>query len=59
MENAKEIMSRKEAAKYLGVCVTTLDRLGIPNTRARYRVLYMREELCKWVARQTGKGKVK
>jgi hypothetical protein len=50
-------MSRKEAALFLGVCVTTLDRLGIPNTRARHRVLYMREELCKWVARNKEKTK--
>jgi len=44
-----EIMSRKEAANYLGICLTTLDRLDIPRTRVRHRVIYKRDVLKKWI----------
>jgi predicted DNA-binding protein (UPF0251 family) len=43
------ILSRKEAAAFLGICRTTLDRLDIPRTKIRHRVLYKREVLIKWV----------
>ena len=38
-----DFLSRREAAVFLGVCLTTLDRLDIPRTRIRHRVMY------KWV----------
>ena len=49
----KEVLSRKEAATYLGVCRTTLDRLNIPKTQIRRRVLYRREILDKWLSQHT------
>jgi len=58
---AIEIMSRKKAAAFLGVCLTTLDRLDIPRTKIRHRVMYKREVLNKWVDEHTEnkkKGKV-
>ena len=45
MENTVDIMSRKEAAKLLGICLTTLDRLDITRTRVRHRVMFKRDVL--------------
>ena len=53
----KEILSRKEAALYLGICKTTLDRLNIARTQIRRRVLYRKEILDKWLAKQTEEAK--
>jgi len=53
---AKTVMSRKEAAEYIGVCRTTLDRLNIPKTQIRKRVLYRKEVLDKWLAQHTTKA---
>ena len=53
----KEVMSRKEASLYLGVGKSTLDRLNIPKTQIRRRVLYRKEVLDKWLSQNTqGKG---
>jgi len=52
-----EILSRREAAEYLGICRATLDRLDIPKTRIRHRVLYKREVLNKWIDEHTEKNK--
>jgi len=52
-----EILSRKEAAAFLGICRTTLDRLDIPRTKIRHRVLYKRDVLIKWVDEHTESGK--
>ena len=52
-----EIMSRKATAKYLGICVTTLDRQNIPKTRIGRRVMYTRDVLNKWIAGNTEKTK--
>jgi hypothetical protein len=49
----KEILSRKAAAIYLNVCVATLDKLSIPKTLIRRRVLYRKEILDRWVAQNT------
>ena len=48
-----EILSRKEAAAFLGICLTTLDRLDIPRTRIRHRVMFKRDVLNKWIDEQT------
>ena len=48
MEKRPDVFNRKEAAKYLGICVTTLDRLDIPHTRVRNRVFYKQTVLNKW-----------
>ena len=47
-----EIMSRKEAAQFLGICLTTLDRLNIPRTQIRRKVLYRKATLDSWLAKQ-------
>jgi len=52
-----EILSRKKAAAFLGVCLTTLDRLNIPKTKIRHRVMYRRDLLDKWLVEQTEKAK--
>ena len=53
VKSVKEVLSRKEAAGYLGICKTTLDRLNIPKTKIRRRVLYRREILAKWLSQHT------
>lgn len=45
----KDVMSRTEAAQYLGVCKTTLDRLNIAKTQIRRRLLYRKEVLDQWL----------
>ena len=52
-----DILSRKQAAQFLGICLTTLDRLDIPRTRIRHRVMYKRDVLNKWIDSQTENGK--
>jgi len=52
---APDILSRKEAAAFLGICLATLDRLDIPRTRVRHRVLFKREVLNKWIDDHTEK----
>jgi hypothetical protein len=52
-----EIMSRKQAAAFLGICLTTLDRLDIPRTKIRHRVMYRRDVLDRWFVDQTENGK--
>ena len=47
MEN--DILSRKEAARFLGVCIATLDRLDIPKLRIRKRVMFKKQTLLRWV----------
>ena len=54
------ILSRKETAAILGICLTTLDRLDIPRTRIRHRVMFKRDVINKWVDEQTeNKARVK
>jgi len=52
-----EVLSRKKAAAFLGICLTTLDRLDIPRTRVRHRVMFKREVLNKWIDDHTEKTK--
>jgi hypothetical protein len=39
-----DILARKEAADFIGVCQNTLDQLDIPRTKVRRRVFYKRSE---------------
>jgi hypothetical protein len=48
-----DILSRKEAAVFMGVCRTTLDRLDIPKTKIRRRVMYKRAVLERWLDEHT------
>ena len=54
---ASDILSRKETAAVLGICLTTLDRLDIPRIRIRHRVMYKRAEINKWIDAHTEKTK--
>jgi hypothetical protein len=54
-----DVLSRREAAAFLGICKTTLDRLDIPRTRIRHRVVFKREILNKWIDDHTENRKVK
>jgi len=47
-----EVLSRKIAARYIGVCLTTLDRLNIPRVQIRKRVMYRKATLDSWLAKQ-------
>jgi len=47
------ILSRKQAADFLGICRTTLDRLDIPRTKIRRRVMYKRAVLERWLDEHT------
>jgi len=52
-----DILSRREAAAVLGICLTTLDRLDIPRTRVRHRVMFKRDVIAKWIDDHTEKAK--
>jgi hypothetical protein len=52
-----DVLSRREAAALLGICRATLDRLDIPKTRIRHRVMFKREVLNKWIDDHTEKQK--
>jgi hypothetical protein len=49
----EQVLSRKQAAEFLGICKTTLDRLNIPKTKVRRRVLYRQAVLEKWLVDHT------
>jgi len=53
------ILSRKQAAAFLGICTVTLDRLDIPRTKIRHRVMYKRDVLNKWIDDHTEKSRKK
>jgi len=50
-----DVLSRREAAALLGICLTTLDLLDIPRTRVRHRVMYKRNVISKWLDEHTEK----
>jgi len=53
----ESVLSRKEAANFLGVCLTTLDKMRIPKTQIRRRVLYRQSVLIQWLEKNTkGEG---
>jgi len=47
------VFSRDEAASFLGVCKTTLDRMDIPRTKIRRRVFYLQSVLIQWLEQNT------
>jgi hypothetical protein len=53
---SKEVMSRRDAAAYIGIGKSTLDRLSIPKIQIRRRVLYKKEAIDKWLLAQQAKG---
>jgi excisionase family DNA binding protein len=48
-----DVLSRAEAAQYLRVCKTTLDRLAIPRVQIRRWVLFKKSTLDAWLDQQT------
>ena len=61
MNNALQdnILSRKQAANFLGVCKTTLDRMEIPRAKIRRRVLYRQSVLMQWLEENTTGGSIR
>jgi len=51
----KEIMSRSQVAAYIGIGLSTLDRLNIPKIQIRKRVLFKKEAVDKWLLSQQTK----
>jgi len=49
----KEVMSRADAAAYIGIGKSTLDRLDIPKIQIRRRVLFQKEMIDKWLSQNT------
>lgn len=54
----KELLTRNEAAFYLGVCLTVLDRLDIPRYKFRRNVRYKKSDVDFWLNQQ-GQGERK
>ncbi|AEF82126.1 helix-turn-helix domain-containing protein [Leadbettera azotonutricia] len=52
-DTISDVLSRTEAAAYLRVCKTTLDRLDIPRTQIRRRVLFKKAVLDAWLDAHT------
>ena len=50
----EKVFSRKEAAEFLGVCRTTLDRMDLPRTKVRRRVFFRQTELIRWLEENAG-----
>jgi len=48
-----DILTKKEAAQFLKISISTLDRLmvekNIPYSKINRRVLFLKEDLIKWV----------
>ena len=49
MTTNKEVMSRAEAAAYIGIGKSTLDKLDIPKIQIRKRILFKKEAIDKWL----------
>jgi len=45
-----ELVTRKEAASMLRVCLTTFDRLRLPSIRIRRRVFFRKTTLESWLS---------
>ena len=52
---AKEVMSRTDAAAYIGIGKSTLDRLDIPKIQIRRRILFKKDAIEKWLLSQQTK----
>jgi excisionase family DNA binding protein len=54
----KDVMSRAQAAAYIGIGKSTLDKLNIPKIQIRRRVLFQKETIDKWLlSQQTERAK--
>jgi hypothetical protein len=55
---SSELLTRKEAAKYLRICKSTLDKLPIPRIKIRHLVFYRKCDIDKWLAEKIRYGSV-
>ena len=53
MNTQSELLSRSDAAAYLRICRTTLDRLNIPRVRLRRRVFFRKAIIDRWIEENT------
>jgi excisionase family DNA binding protein len=51
----KDVMSRREAAAYIGIGKSTLDKLNIPKIQIRRRILFKKEAIDQWLLSQQTK----
>ncbi|GBR75996.1 helix-turn-helix MerR-family like proteins [Candidatus Termititenax persephonae] len=56
METVKEVMSRKETAGYLGICLNTLAYLPIPQIRIGRSVKYRKLDINTWLEARAKEG---
>lgn len=50
IENSQSLMTRKELSKYLGCCITTLDKLDIPRIKlSERRICYDKSDVDSWI----------
>ena len=49
----REVLTRTEAAEYLRIGKSTLDRLNIPRIQVRRRILFKKEAIDKWLTQNT------
>lgn len=47
-----EILTRKEAASFIRVCITSFDRMRLPCFRVGRRVFYRKSTLDAWISAQ-------
>jgi hypothetical protein len=55
--NRETVLTRREAADYLRVCLSVFDKLGVPCIQVRRKMLFRRETLDKWLAENEAAGK--
>jgi hypothetical protein len=48
--NRETVLTRREAADYLRVCLSVFDKLGVPRIQVRRKMLFRLETLDKWLA---------
>jgi excisionase family DNA binding protein len=54
--NQETVLTRREAADYLRVCLSSFDKLGVPRIKVRRKVLFRREALDQWLAENEAVG---
>jgi excisionase family DNA binding protein len=54
--NRETVLTRREAADYLRVCLSSFDKLGVPRIKVRRKVLFRREALDQWLAENEAVG---
>jgi predicted DNA-binding transcriptional regulator AlpA len=57
MNQETDVLTRKQAAAIIQVCVTTLDRItDLPRFKIRRAVRFRRADLDKWLERQAAQA---